>query len=107
MRHALDWLHDNPTEKPTTAARLHFIANEHSVQQAWRRKKKESGRKRSGNKGGAGNNRILPPDQHYAMIRYAADHATGGIGATKQMLFNCAMYLRVKEHKPIPSWRWF
>ena len=23
------------------------------------------------------------------------------------MLFNCAMYLRVKEHKPIPSWRWF
>ena len=25
MRQALDWLRENPAEKPTTAARLHFI----------------------------------------------------------------------------------
>jgi hypothetical protein len=94
MRQALNWLRENLTEKPTTAARLHFIPNEQSVQQAWRREKKRYGRPGKAI-GGGGWNKILRPDQHQAMIRYAADHATEGMGATKQMLFNCAMYLRV------------
>ena len=42
------------------------------------------------------------------MILYAVDQATnGGKGATKQMMYNCAMWLRTQEKKPIPSWRWF
>jgi hypothetical protein len=42
------------------------------------------------------------------MIRYAADQAMDrGKGATKQMMYNCAMWLRVQEGMTIPSWRWF
>ena len=67
MQHALDWLRENPTEKLTTAARLHFITNEQSVQQAWRCEKKRN--ERLGKAvGGGGWNRILRPDQHQAMI---------------------------------------
>src|SRR2546423_15033355 len=45
-----------------------------------------------------GQNKILRPDQHQAMIRYAVDQATnGGKGATKQMMYNWAMWLRVQE----------
>src|SRR4029077_20977410 len=31
----------------------------------------------------------------------------GGMGATKQMIFNCAIWFRIQEKKPIPTWRWF
>ena len=31
---ALEWLHENPDEKPTAAQRLHYIENKQSVQQA-------------------------------------------------------------------------
>ena len=107
MRLALQWLRENPTETPTTAARCHGITVEGSVRQAWRREKKRNERqKRSA--GGAGINKILSPDQHQALLRYAADHATGGgMGATKQMMFSCAMWLRAQEGKTVPSWRWF
>jgi len=55
-----------------------------------------------------GQNKIFCLDQHQDMIRYAADQATnGGKGATKQMLYNCAMWLRVQENKVVLSWRWF
>ena len=106
MAQALAWLRDNPDEKPTTAARLHYIENKQSVQQAWRRERKrmEEGKK----SGGGGHNKILRPDQHQAMIRYAVDHATnGGMGATKQMIYNCAVYLRFQEKKSLPTWRRF
>jgi hypothetical protein len=61
-----------------------------------------------GKKTRGGQNKILRSDQHRALIQYAVDQATdGGRGATKQMMYNCAMWLRVKEHKSIPTWRWF
>jgi hypothetical protein len=42
------------------------------------------------------------------MIRYSVDHAmNSGKGAIKQMMFSCAMWLRVQEGKSIPLWRWF
>jgi hypothetical protein len=31
----------------------------------------------------------------------------GGRGATKQMMYNCAMWLHVQENKSVLSWRWF
>jgi hypothetical protein len=34
MKLALDWLSENPREKPSTAARLYHIKNEDSVQKA-------------------------------------------------------------------------
>ena len=58
--------------------------------------------------GGGGHNKILRPEQHQALIQYAVDQATnGGKEATKQMLYNCAMWLRVQEKKSVLTWRWF
>jgi hypothetical protein len=98
---AISWLKENPTETPTTAARCFRIEKEDSVRKAWLRAKRDKKPK-------GGENRILTPDMHEAVIRYAADQATnGGKGATKQMLFNCIMHLRKEEGKSIPTWRWF
>ena len=103
LKLALEFLRQNPNEKPSTAARLYDIKKENSVQKAWVRERKGMGKKARG-----GQNRILRPDQHRALIQYAVDQATdGGKGATKQMMYNCAMWLRAKEHKSIPTWRWF
>jgi hypothetical protein len=61
-----------------------------------------------GKKTRGGQNKVLTPEMHEAVVRYAADQATdSGRGATKQMLFNCIMYLRIQENKTVPSWRWF
>jgi DDE superfamily endonuclease len=107
MQLALQWLRENPTETPTTAARCHGITRERSVRQAWRREKERDKRTKK-LVGGSGQNKILHPDHHQAMIRYAADQAVGGgMGATKQMMFNCAVWLRVQDKKPVPTWRWF
>src|SRR5271155_5499151 len=102
LKLAIQWLRENPTEKATTAARLFHIAKEDSVRKAWLREKTRK------EVGYGGQNKILRPDQHQALIRYAVDQAiNGGRGATKQMMYNCVMYLRTQEHKSIPSWRWF
>ena len=103
---ALEWLHENPDEKPATAARVYHIEKENSVQKAWVRARR---RQEGGLKGRhGGHNKILRHDQHRALIRYTIDQATnGGKGATKQMMYNCAMWLRVQEGKTVPSWRWF
>jgi hypothetical protein len=99
LKLALQWLQENPEKQSTTAARLFRIEKEDSVRKAlWRAKRKRSAH--------GGQNKILRPDQHEAMIRYATDQATNdGKGATKQMMCNCIMYLRTKENKSIPSWR--
>ena len=90
MKLALEFLRENPHEKPSTAARLYHIVKEDSVRKAWLREKT----KKPTIKGGQ--NKILRPEQHQAMIQYAVDQATnGGKGATKQMMYNCAMWLRV------------
>ena len=102
MKLALNFLRKNLTEKPSTAARLYHIKEEDSVRKTWLRERN----KKDTVKGG--HNKILRPDQHEALIRYAADQAmNGGKGATKQMMYNCAMWLRVQEHKTVPTWRWF
>jgi hypothetical protein len=57
MKLALEWLRENPTEKPSTAARLYHIKQEDSVRKAWLRDRK-------GKKVRGGHNKILCPDQH-------------------------------------------
>jgi hypothetical protein len=85
------------------AAHLHFIKQENSVRKAWLRARKKASKVRETNLGGAGMNKILRPEQRQAMIRYAVDQDTNkGKGATKQMLSNCAMWLRVQENKAVP-----
>jgi len=98
MKLALDFLCENPHEKPSTAARLYHIKKEDTVRKAWIRVENKKVVP------WGGQNKILRPDQHQALIRYAVDQATnGGKGATKQMMYNCAMWLRVQEHKPVPT----
>jgi hypothetical protein len=78
------------------------IRNEGTVQRTWLREK-GLGKKMRG-----GQNKILHSDQHEALIKYAADQAINeGKGATKQMMYNCAMWFHIKEKKSIPSRRWF
>jgi len=97
---ALQWLRDNPDEKPKTAARIWGVENEESFRKAWQRLKKRDFNARKP----LGRPTVLRPDQHQAMIRYAVDQATnGGKGATKQMMYNCTMWFSVKEQKPIPT----
>ena len=88
MKLALQWLRENPTESPTTAARLYHIEKEGSVRTAWmRERRRPNGKLKRG-----GHNKILRPDQHQALIQYAIDQATNrGKGAIKQMMFNCAI----------------
>ena len=98
---ALQFLRENPDEKPATAARLYKIEKEGTVRQAWVRERK---RKNSVTHGG--HNKILRSNQHQALIKYAVDQATnGGKGATKQIMYNCAMWLHTQEGKTAPTWR--
>ena len=97
-RLALEWLRENPSETATTAARIYHIEKPNSLSRTWKRERTRGTVQRGGQ------NKILQPEQHTAMILYAVDQATnGGKGATKQMMYNCAMWLRTQEKKPIPS----
>jgi hypothetical protein len=71
MKLALDFLRENPDEKPSTAARLYHIKKGDSVRKAWLRSRNQK-------KPWGGHNKILRPDQHQALIRYAVDQATNG-----------------------------
>ena len=108
---AIQWLRENPKETAVCAARLHFIENEKSFDTAWRRARKRDEKHRHAHrkeKKWGGHTKILEDWQNEAVIKYATDQATnGGKGATRQMLFNCIVYLRHGVHKPPPSWRWF
>ncbi len=63
MKLALDFLCENPTEKPSTAARLYHIKEEDLVWKTWLQ---ERNKKKDIVKGGQ--NKILCPDQHKALI---------------------------------------
>jgi hypothetical protein len=54
------------------------------------------GGRRRGTRDGRNKSQVAITGQHQTLIQYAADQATGGgMGATKQMMFNCSMWLRV------------
>jgi DDE superfamily endonuclease len=112
MRLALQWLRDNPSETPTTAARIHFHEDlpkhEASVRVAWAREKKK---KEKANKWVVvrGRTRILSDAQSQAVAQYAREQAEHGLGATKKMIFAAIAHLKGQETpaKPAPSWSWF
>ena len=106
MQLALQQLRENPIESATTAARCYFIEKKTLLYTAWRQERKRNKRPRK-LVGGGDQNQILCPNQYQAMIQYAADYVIEGKGATKQMLFNCTMYLRVQEKKSILTQQWF
>jgi hypothetical protein len=103
LQQALEFLRENPTEEPTPIARLFNLKKPGTLQKAWIHEQRGLGKKKN-----EGQNKILRPNQHQALIQYCIDQAiNGGKGATKQMMYNCAMYFRKQEQKSIPSWRWF
>jgi hypothetical protein len=105
LREAIQFLKANPEETPATAARACCVRNEDTVRKAWQRERKKMGTVRV-QKGGQ--NKILRPDQHTALIQYTVSHAiNGGKGATKQMMYNCVMWMRTEDNKTAPSWKWF
>ncbi|PMD18623.1 hypothetical protein NA56DRAFT_751299 [Hyaloscypha hepaticicola] len=86
LREAIQFLKDNPDETPVTAARACNVKNHDTVRKAWQRERKKM---------------RMPK-------LYAVSHAiNGGNGATKQMMFNCAIWMRKEDGKTAPSWRWF
>ena len=88
---ALQFLRKHPDEDPIIAARIWKLEKPNTLQRAWKRERQriELGKEL---KHRGGHNRILSPEQHKALIRYAAGHClNGGRGATKQMMYNCAM----------------
>ena len=102
---AIQWLYENPDESPTAAACCYNITKEKTLIKAWQREKK---RVKNGRPQWGGQNKILRPEQHNAIIQYAVSQAIdGGKGATKQMMYNCAMWLRVQADKSVPSQKWF
>jgi len=109
LRLALKFLIDHPDEDPATPIRIWKLQKPNTLQKAWRRERKKIELAKAGKTPQwGGQNKILRPDQERALIRYAANQClNGGKGATKQMMYNCAMYFRVKEGKEPPSWKWF
>jgi hypothetical protein len=100
-RLALQWLREHPNEPSTAAARIYHIENEDSLRKAWGQEREKDQRITPIQNGGQ--NKILRPDQHAAMIQYSLDQATnGGKRATKQMIYNCTMWLRAQESRSIP-----
>ncbi|CZT44827.1 uncharacterized protein RSE6_05066 [Rhynchosporium secalis] len=91
---ALEFLRENLSESLINATRIYSISKLNTRRE---RKKQESevalvyG----------GYNRILSEAQERAVIRYIIDYATSrGKGATKQIVYNCILYLRGEEVKP-------
>ncbi|PMD50981.1 uncharacterized protein K444DRAFT_620164 [Hyaloscypha bicolor E] len=78
---------DKLQETPATAARAYCIRNKDTVKKAWQRERKKIGIAR-------------------ALIQYAVSYAiNGGKGATKQMIYNCAMWMQTEDNKIALSWK--
>ena len=95
---ALDFLRENPTEKPSTVARLYHTKEEDSVRKTWLRERNKKKDTVNGSQ-----NKILCPDQHEALIRYAADQAMNGgktLGKGGSILASDALEkIKIKDRK--------
>jgi hypothetical protein len=99
---ALQFLHENPTEKHVTAARI-FKVNAKTIDTKIRRAKAGTSTTHGGQ------NKILSETQIKAVYKYVEDSYHAGYGASKQMVFMAISHLRAAEipTKKPPSWRWF
>jgi hypothetical protein len=98
---ALQFLRDNPDEDPRTPARIWKLKKPGTLQKKWKRERKRMEQLKLGMVvQHSGHNKILNTEQERALIQYATNHCLEGRrGATKQMMYNCAMFFRVKEGK--------
>jgi hypothetical protein len=93
---------NNPTESQCVGARI-FHVNENTVRsniRCRRQRQQERVDRR-------GQNRILSDLEIEAIVQYTRDMYIGGLGATKRMVFSAIGFLKDREGRPPPSWRWF
>ena len=105
LSNAIQWLQENPGEKPTTASRIFKVKPEAIRAILFRTKRKHIGAK---NKRG-GHNKILSASQNDAIQLYCKEQFEGGLGATRSMVYSAISFLKSQEEppRPPPSWRWF
>ena len=103
VRKALEFLIENPDEKPTSVARIyHYKVG--AVNTAWSRyRKKQSLPPTTLPKTHGGHNRILSSSQNQAVLDYITESYNDRLGASKQIIFAAITHLRGGKE---PSWRW-
>jgi hypothetical protein len=107
LDNSIQWLQENPGEKPTTASRIFQVKPEAIRVAIFRAKKKKEARKATIKRGG--HNKVLSDTQSSAIQLYCKEQFEGGLGATRQMVYSAISFLKSQEEppQPPPSWRWF
>ena len=105
MEQAIEFLNENPSEKPVTAARIYHV-NKNTLYSNLRRMGAKDALNTRPLKHG-GHNRIPSEAQIKAVYKYVEDSYHAGYGASKQMVFTAISHLRSAEipSRPPPSWR--
>jgi hypothetical protein len=103
---ALKFLQENPSEKPTTAARIYKVSV-NTLYSYIRRAKERAITPMKATRGGQ--NRILSKAQIEAIYKYVEDSYHAGYGASKSMVLMAIGHLRAAEIPPKaqPTPRWF
>ena len=96
------WLTENPSELSVTAFRI-FLCHKRAVQQAVKQAKNQNQNKRGEINPYGSHNKILTDTQEHAIHQYCHCQWEMGLGATKQIVFECAVHLRKKEREKEPS----
>jgi hypothetical protein len=98
---AVEWLLQEPTETPTTAARIFKVeGHANSIRMALVRRRSRMRNNRGAFNGHGGNNKILAEYQEQIIHQYCFDQWEMGLGATKQMVFAAITYLLKHENPP-------
>ena len=105
---AIQWLQENPGEKPTTAGRI-FQVKPESIRTALFRARRKNAVARKATITRGGHNKILSASQNDAIQLYCKEQYEGGLGATRTMVYSAICFLKSQEEppRPPPSWRWF
>ena len=112
MAKALQFLREQPSEKPITAARIYNV-NVNTLNSLIRRvraKAKAKAKATTTSKAiHGGHNKILLEVQVEAIYKYVEDSYHAGYGASKSMVFMAIGHLKAAEipSRPQPTWRWF
>ena len=103
---AIQWLQENPGEKPTTAGRIFQVKPESIRTILFCTKRKNIGARKATR---GGHNKILSASQEDAIQLYCKEQFEGGLGATRKMVYLAISFLKSQEElpQPPPSWRWF
>jgi len=100
---AIQFLRDNPSEKPVTAARIYHV-NPNTLKSNIRRTNKSNSMKPTKR---GGQNKILTEAQIKAVYKYVEDSYYAGYGASKEMVKAAISRMREVESKTPPSDSWF